>query len=161
MAIGELSAGGVIIGGMIGQRGPQGIQGPQGPQGETGATGERGQTGLTPQISIGSVEKGDIPDVSISGTAENPVMSFVLPKGDKGDTGATGATGATGVGIASITQSASVGLVDTYTILYTNGDTTTFDVTNGEISYQQMVDYVDSVVGDIDSVLDQINGEVI
>lgn len=150
MAIGELSAGGVIIGGMIGQRGPQGIQGIQGeqgpqgeqgiqgiqgiqgPQGETGATGERGQTGLTPQISIGSVEKGSTPDVSISGTAENPVMSFVLPKGDKGDTGATGATGATGVGIASITQSASVGLVDTYTIVFTNGDTTTFEVENGK-----------------------------
>ena len=152
MAIGELSAGGVIIGGMIGQRGPQGIQGiqgeqgpqgeqgiqgiqgPQGPQGETGATGERGQTGLTPQISIGSVEKGDNPDVSISGTAENPVMSFVLPKGDKGDkgnTGDTGPTGATGNGIVSTEKTGTTGNVDTYTITYDNGNTDTFIVTNG------------------------------
>lgn len=52
-------------------------------------------------------------------------------KGDKGDTGETGATGATGTGIASIAKTATVGLVDTYTITFTDGTTTTFDVTNG------------------------------
>ena len=45
--------------------------------------------------------------------------------------GATGATGATGNGIASITLTSSVGLVDTYTILYTNGTSTTYTITNG------------------------------
>lgn len=57
--------------------------------------------------------------------------SITLPRGPKGDTGATGATGATGNGIASITKTGSVGLVDTYTILYTNGSTQTFNVKNG------------------------------
>lgn len=52
-------------------------------------------------------------------------------KGDKGDTGATGATGATGNGIASVAKTSTSGLVDTYTITYTNGQTTTFEVTNG------------------------------
>lgn len=57
--------------------------------------------------------------------------SITLPRGPKGDTGATGATGATGNGIASITKTGTSGLIDTYTILYTNGTTDTFTVTNG------------------------------
>lgn len=46
-------------------------------------------------------------------------------KGDKGDTGDTGN------GIASIRKTSTSGLVDTYTITFTNGNTTTFTVTNG------------------------------
>lgn len=38
----------------------------------------------------------------------------------------------TGNGIASITKTGTDGLVDTYTITYTNGNTTTFTITNGE-----------------------------
>ena len=52
-------------------------------------------------------------------------------KGDKGDKGNTGATGATGNGIASITLTSQVGNLDTYTILFTDGNSTTFTVTNG------------------------------
>lgn len=48
-----------------------------------------------------------------------------------GPQGETGATGATGNGIASITKTGTAGLVDTYTITYTNGQTSTFTVTNG------------------------------
>jgi hypothetical protein len=43
-----------------------------------------------------------------------------------------GETGETGNGISSIEKTKSEGLVDTYTITYTNGTTTTFNVTNGE-----------------------------
>lgn len=39
--------------------------------------------------------------------------------------------GADGDGIASITKTSTAGLVDTYTITYDDGTTTTFDVTNG------------------------------
>ena len=46
----------------------------------------------------------------------------------KGDQGAPGDDG---VGITSITKSATVGNVDTYTILYTDGNTDSFTVTNG------------------------------
>ena len=62
-------------------------------------------------------------------------------KGDKGDTGDTGATGATGpagtngedgVGIASISKTSTSGLIDTYTITYTDDSTSTFSLTNGE-----------------------------
>lgn len=43
----------------------------------------------------------------------------------------TGPQGPQGVGIASITLTSSVGLVDTYTITYTDSTTSTFTVTNG------------------------------
>ena len=56
---------------------------------------------------------------------------ITCPKGPQGATGQTGQTGATGNGIASIEKTSTVGLVDTYTITYTNGDTDTFTVTNG------------------------------
>jgi len=42
------------------------------------------------------------------------------------------AEGEDGVGISSITKTGTSGLVDTYTITFTNGQTTTFTVTNGE-----------------------------
>ena len=62
------------------------------------------------------------------------VLHLGIPKGDKGDkgdTGATGPTGPTGNGIASVAKTGTSGLVDTYTITYTNGNTSTFTVTNG------------------------------
>jgi hypothetical protein len=74
------------------------------------------------------------PDEEATASYEGGVLSLGIPKGDKGDTGetgATGATGATGTGIASITKTGTAGLVDTYTITFTDGTTTTFDVTNG------------------------------
>ena len=46
--------------------------------------------------------------------------------------GNVGPTGLTGNGISSITKTGTSGLVDTYTITFTNGNTTTFDVTNGK-----------------------------
>ena len=44
---------------------------------------------------------------------------------------AEGEDGASGVGIQSITKTGTSGLVDTYTILFTDGNSTTFTVTNG------------------------------
>lgn len=43
----------------------------------------------------------------------------------------TSVPGLDGVGIVSIDKTSTVGLVDTYTITYTDGDTDTFTVTNG------------------------------
>jgi hypothetical protein len=54
-----------------------------------------GEDGVTPVFSVGQVEKGDEPELTITGTVLNPVLNFTLPKGDKGGTGATGETGAT------------------------------------------------------------------
>lgn len=128
--------------------GATGIQGEQGPQGIQGIQGEQGI---------------------------------------QGPTGPQGPIGETGNGISSINKTSTSGLVDTYTITYTNGTTTTFTVTNGEtqdisgkedksnkvtsISNQStdtqypsalaVYNYVDGIVGDISSIIDDINGEVI
>ena len=59
-------------------------------------------------------------------TGVNTWASQGILKGDPG------ADGADGNGIASITKTATSGLVDTYTITYTDGTTSTFNVTNGE-----------------------------
>ena len=50
------------------------------------------------------------------------VLTLGIPQGVKGDTGN---------GIQSITKTGTSGLVDTYTITFTDGQTTTFNVTNG------------------------------
>ncbi len=52
--------------------------------------------------------------------------------GADGADGKDGVNGADGNGIASIILTSSEGLIDTYTITFTNGETTTFTVTNGK-----------------------------
>ena len=61
--------------------------------------------------------------LNATGSMEGAIIGV---KGDKGDTGDTGN------GIQSVTKTSTSGLVDTYTILYTNGTTSTFAVTNGK-----------------------------
>lgn len=88
-----------------------GKDGEKGEKGDTGAQGDKG-------------DKGDQGEQGIQGI-----------QGEKGDTGATGAQGdrgETGNGILSVVKTGSSGLVDTYTITFTNGDKTTFTVTNGK-----------------------------
>lgn len=104
------------------------IQGPAGPAGPTG-------TGIS-NVSVDT--DGYITVSYTDGTSQTMSTSVKGPKGDTGETGPAGSTGpagptgATGNGIASITKTGSQGLVDTYTITYTNGTTSTFTVTNGQ-----------------------------
>lgn len=89
-----------------------------------------------------------------------------------------GEKGLDGKGILSIEKTETVDLIDTYTITFTDLTTTTFDIKNGEqgpkgksaydiyfenggILTEQEFNGVLSNIGDIDSVLDNINGEVI
>ena len=65
---------------------------------------------------------GATPYVTNTGTATDPIFHLFIPSAPQGETGN---------GIASIAKTSTVGLVDTYTITYTNGDTDTFTVTNG------------------------------
>ncbi len=88
-----------------------GAQGAQGEQGIQGIQGEKGEDGHTPVITI---QNGYW---YIDGQTTG-----VLAEGIKGDTGN---------GISDISKTGTEGLVDTYTITYTNGDTATFTVTNG------------------------------
>lgn len=114
-------------------RGPQGAQGPAG---QDGTNGTNGQDGAAATIQVGTVTTGaagSSASVTNSGTTNAAVFDFSIPQGAKGDTGATGN------GIASITKTGTSGLVDTYTITFTNGTTTTFTVTNGS-SAQSLID---------------------
>ena len=64
---------------------PKGDKGDTGATGATGQTGQTGATGATPQLSVGTVTSGTTAAVTITGTAENPVLNFVLPECDPQD----------------------------------------------------------------------------
>ena len=76
--------------GDVGPQGEQGIQGIQGEQGPVGETGPQGPIGKTPNIQIGNVETLEPTEqatVTKTGTDEEPLFNFGIPKGDKGDPG--------------------------------------------------------------------------
>jgi len=86
-----------------GDKGEQGIQGRDGQAGrdsmvagERGEKGERGQIGLTPRFTIGRVVTGDEASAVISGTAEEPILNLVLPRGERGMAGRDGIKGKDG-----------------------------------------------------------------
>lgn len=107
-------------------------------------------------ITIGTtttLPAGSNATVTNSGTSTDPVFNFGIPKGD------TGATGATGKGISSISKTGTSGLVDTYTITYTDGTTTTYTVTNGADGAGSVssVNNVQPVSGNITLNMEDIN----
>lgn len=88
-------------------------------------------------------------DAGFEGTLEEWLASLVGATGttgEKGEKGETGETGADGRGIQSITLTASENGIDTYTITYTDGTTSTFQVKNG-IDGQDGADGVDGQNG--------------
>ena len=108
--------------------------------------------------------------VSLQATQENAPTNttywqLIAEKGTKGDTGATGQTGATGNGISSVAKTSTSSNVDTYTITYTNGTTTTFDVTNANVVNEissgsgntYSCDVINTLVGDIESILTELD----
>ena len=94
--------------------------------------GQDGQNGITPQFMV---ENGNLLvsyDNGASWTNLGSIKGDTGATGPQGPQGPQGETGATGNGISKIEKTSTEGLVDTYTITYTNGTTTTFTVTNGE-----------------------------
>ena len=65
------------------------------------------------------------PYVTNTGTDTDPIFHLFIPRGK---------------GISSIAKTSTSGLVDTYTITYSDGNTTTFQVTNGKTAYQSAVE---------------------
>ncbi len=95
--------------------------GEAGPAGKDGATGATGATGAAGKSAYElAVENG------FEGTLEEWLDSL------KGQSGGAGSAGSDGRGIVSITKTGTNGLVDTYTITFTDGTTETFEITNGQ-----------------------------
>ena len=96
-----------------------------------------GQAGVTLEQleNLSAVAVTLSPGSEATASYSDGVLTFGIPQGATGETGQTGPQGPegpTGNGIVSITKTGTSGLVDTYTITFTNGNTTTFTVTNGE-----------------------------
>ena len=87
-----------------------------GKDGEQGIQGEPGKDGHTPTIEI-----GDNGNRIIDGTDTG-----ISSKGEEGKDGKDGNS------IVSITKTNTQGLIDTYTITYSDGTTSTFTVVNGK-----------------------------
>ena len=137
--------------GETGPQGPQGERGPQGEQGEQGATGPQGPKG----------------DTGATG-----------PQGPKGDTGATGPQGPQGVqGVAGYSayeiavQHGYTGTEAEYNQLYfdavQHAENCNITLTNDTVvtvtdhlGQSKSFDLIDEI-GDLKSILDNINGEVI
>lgn len=66
-------------------------------------------------------------------TALQGIGALVGPNGPAGPQGPQGNAGEAGVGIVSVTKAATVGIVDTYNVNYSNGAFDVFTVTNGDI----------------------------
>ena len=94
----------------------------KGAKGDTGPAGTLDSVTATVDSTVGT------PSVEVVYDGSNAEFNFHNLKGDTGDTGSTGETGN---GIAAISKTGTSGLIDTYTITYTDGDTDTFTVTNG------------------------------
>ena len=83
--------------GEVGEKGDPGrdgrdsvVPGPMGP------VGSHGPPGKTPRISIGRVTSGEEAAVFVEGTPEEPVFSFVIPRGRQGEKGYPGKDGKNG-----------------------------------------------------------------
>ena len=104
-----------------------------GQKGEKGDKGDKGEQG----VGISNVEAGDSFEqdgytvTPINVTLSNNEGKFFYVEAKNGEQGVKGEQGEKGVGILKIEKTSTSGLVDTYTITYTNNTTSTFTVTNG------------------------------
>lgn len=144
--------------GATGLQGPKGDTGEQGPAGPAGADGPAGANGKSATITIGQTttgEPGSNASVTNTGNELNAVLSFTIPRGAQGaqgPQGLQGPRGATGLqGPPGQDGSPGADGKSAYQIAVENG------YTGSEQDFNQTL----AGIGDINSVLDAINGEVI
>lgn len=91
---------GISIKGDQGEKGEVGRDGQPGRDstvpGPKGEKGDAGKTGELPIITIGQVLTGEQASVILGGTREEPILNFVLPRGDRGFAGQPGKNGKDG-----------------------------------------------------------------
>lgn len=110
--------------------------------------GDKGDTGAGATVTAGTTTTGN-PGTNASvtniGTTKDAVFNFTIPRGD------------TGNGIESIYLTGTSGAVKTYTILFTDGTTTTFDVTDGEVTNAQLTAVVTDLKEDINMLVEGVD----
>ena len=114
-----------------------------GSDGIQGIQGEKGNDGHSPVITIGENGNWFIDGIDTTKKAE-------------------GLKGETGNGISNIEKTSSEGLVDTYTITFTNGTSTTFNITNGsngKSAYETYLDYHPEYTGTEEEWINSFIGE--
>ena len=165
-----------------GEQGVQGIQGPAGPQGEAFTIKKTYTSVAQMNADFDNMQLGDYvmiaSDVEIEDNAKlytrgESTWIFISDfsgamgiqgeqgpqgiqgiQGEQGIQGPQGQTGATGNGISSIVKTSSAGLIDTYTITFTDGTTTTFDITNGqdgEVTNEQLEDMYSQMSSELET----------
>lgn len=107
-------------------------------------TGNASQMVFRVKGKSGKVKVTD-PYISIEQADEGAVVTVTDAKGS------TQATIYNGVGIETIEKTATQGLVDTYTITFTDGSTTTYNVTNGTQLTEEQMSGVNEVVSTLSS----------
>lgn len=109
--------------------------GSKGSKGDTGAAGSNGKDGADGKDGT-SVTVSNVSESTADGGSNVVTFSdgktLTVKNGSKGSAGAKGDTGATGVGITKVEKTKSINLLDIYTITFTDGTTSTFEVMNGE-----------------------------
>lgn len=152
-----------------GPQGPQGIQGPMGPQGKAFTISKTYSSVSEMNADFDNMQVGDYVMIASSVELEDNAKLYVKGEeewlfvsdfsgamgiqgeqgiqgiqGIQGEQGIQGIQGETGNGIATIQKTSTSGLIDTYTITYTDGNTSTFSITNGkdgedgEVSQEQL-----------------------
>lgn len=151
--------------------------------------GPKGDTGPANTLEIGTVEKGEEASVTIVGKSPNQILNFVLPigpKGDKGEKGNVGPQGEQGIqGKTGPANSLTIGTVEkgavpsatitgeapnqVLNLVLPTGETAEIEALKEEqITQNENIEKnaegiatINGKIGDIDTVLDFINGEVI
>ena len=95
-----------------------------------------GIDGVSPLITVATLPNGY--RVTITDKAHPEGQSIDILHGDKGDKGDKGDTGN---GIDHIALTSSQGVIDTYTVYYTNGDTWTYTVANSSEASADRITY--------------------
>ena len=126
----------------------------QGVRGAKGEKGEKGDTGATGVGIASTVLNSDytLTIVLTDGTSYTTpsIRGAQGQQGIQGIQGIQGVQGETGNGISSIAKTGTSGLVDTYTVTFTDGTTTTFTVTNGQNGTGSVSDVLQNGVSVLD-----------
>lgn len=144
-----------------------------------GTDGNDGDDGVSPTVTVTEITNGHRVTITDKDHPDGQIFDVLNgAKGDKGDSftyadftaeqlaSLKGAKGDDGKGIVSIEKTSTSGLVDTYTITYTDNTTSTYTVTNGRngtngdnyvLTNQDKSDIAQLVVG----LLPTYNGTVV